>query len=301
MADAPKRAVAPHAFMEQYIRDRAVAPIKPGSPGLEPQDRRSWWEFSLWMAEFLGNVIRDRKVNRESAHQFSRLQWICIRATYVFATPDPALWAEQRRYVELCGCLAVAFAVIVDDPEGIRDLCALVFAMDRSKEPAIDEAIVGEAWLRWWKTWEHAISPLAWVRDVAEHIHREHCPLAMDQVPASCPDGYPPRRPLSLDRLTPTGDPYAALLPDLAANGYAEIDAIVDLDMACEWEGLNPATSLLARGRYNGVPLSVATEVLGLSKQDLVAACQELRTAMPALQARLAPYQGKTKPQVKQI
>jgi hypothetical protein len=243
------------------------------------------------MHEFLRNLLKDNKVDLERAHDLARLQWILIKGSYVFATADPALRGEQRRYVELCGCLAAAFAVIVDDPEGIWDLCAQVFAMDRSKEPAESEALVGETWLRWWKTWEHATSPIAWVRYVAERIHLEHCPLAMDQEPHI----------RSLEAPSPTGDPYAALLPDLQAIGCAEIHATVDLDKACEREGLTPVTSRLARGRYHSVPFTVAAEVLGLSQEDLATAKRELRTAMPALQARLAPYLGKRKFQMKQI
>jgi hypothetical protein len=126
------------------------------------------------MATFLGSLIQHRKVDCEPARQLSRLHWICLQATYVFATPDPALRAEQRRYVELCGCLAAAFAVIVDAPEEIHDFYGLVFAIDRSKEPALDEALV-ENQLRGWKDWRDADSPIAWVRHRAGDIHeRDH-------------------------------------------------------------------------------------------------------------------------------
>jgi hypothetical protein len=279
------------ANMDQLVRDRAVAPLDSGSPALPSKERRAWWEFCLWMHEFLGNLIRDHAVTREQAQQLARLQWIVLKGSHVFATSDPVLRGEQRRYVELCGCLAAAFAVIVDDPDGIRDLCEQVFAMERSKEPAECEALVGEAWLSWWKTWEHATSPIAWVRHVAERIHLEHRPLAIDQE----------LHIRSLDAPSPTGDPYAALLPDLLAVDFAEIDATVDLSTACEREGLAPETSRLARGRYHSVPTTVAGKMLGLSDEGLAAAKRELRAAMPALQARLAPYREKRKTEMKQV
>jgi hypothetical protein len=122
------------------------------------------------MAEFLANLVRGRKVTGNRAEELSWLRWICIQGTYVFAASDPALRAEQRRFVEICGCLAATFAVIVDDPEGVLDLCGLVFALDRSKEPALDEALV-ENHLRGWKDWRDAYSPIGWVKDRAEHIH----------------------------------------------------------------------------------------------------------------------------------
>jgi len=160
------------AFMNRLVRDRAVVRAASRSSGLSPQERRSWWEFYLGMSEFLGRLIQHDMVSRDAAHQLARLQWICIQGTYVFATRDPALWAEQSRYVDLCGCLAAAFAVIVDDPEGIWDLSSLVFGMARSKQPALNEALV-ENQLRGWKDWRDADSPIGWVRERSSNIH-EH-------------------------------------------------------------------------------------------------------------------------------
>ncbi len=274
------------SMMERLIRE-VVAPLDLSTPRLPPQERRQWWEFCLWMHEFFSNLMQDDKVNRESGHHLARLRWVLLKGTYVFATADPALRGEQRRYVELCGCVATAFAIIVDDPEGFRDLAALAFVMDQSKEPAEAEALVGENWLRWWKTWEHAGAPLTWVREVAKRIHdRDHRPLSMDEEPGM----------RSLDSLTPTDDSYASLLPDLQALESEEIHATVDLDMACQREGLTLETSRLLRGCYNGVPLSVAPDVLGLSQEELAAARRELKTARPALEARLAPYREKRNP-----
>lgn len=285
------------AFMVRCIRTRAVAPIRPGLPALSPLERRSWWEFCLGMAEFLAGLIRDRVVSSEVAHQLSRLQWIAIKGTYLFNMRDPELHGEQRRCVELCVIIAAVFAVVVDDNEGIRDVCDDAFGPDRcwsdgdSKLPAVAEALV-ENRLRGWKDWEHASSPIRWVLAVAESLHDGHCPRAMEEEPTMT----------SLDASSPTGDPYVALLPDPRGDEViSDIHARVDLITACDSEGLAPETSLLALSRYNRVPLSVAIELLGLSKHSLAAASRELIGAMPALQRRLSPYRENRKQKVKHI
>ncbi len=279
------------AVMERFVRQRAVAPVSPGSPRLSSQERCSWWEFCLWMEEFLRGVIRDPRIDRIQAEQLVRLQWIVLKGTYVFATPDPELCAEQRRYVELCMIIGAAFAMIVDDPEGIDNTFADAFGPARvwpdgdPKLPAEEEAVI-ESRLRGWKNWEDARSPIAWVQAVARLIHDSHCPRSMEQEANMS----------SLDAPSPTGDPYAALLSDPKGDQVIpDIHARVDLTAACVEAGLAPETSLLALGRYNGVPRSVATEVLGLSKQDVDAAAREMTTAMPALQARLEPYRKKSR------
>jgi hypothetical protein len=158
-------------YMERLIRDRAV-PSKPGEPGLPPRERRAWWEFCLEMAEFLGNLIGHRKVTGDQAQQLARLRWICLQGSYVLASADPALRAEQWRYRELCGCLAAAFAVVVDDPEGIADLCGVVLGQPRffwsktetrpiPKWPAEATALM--------ENWERAPAPLESVREAARH------------------------------------------------------------------------------------------------------------------------------------
>jgi hypothetical protein len=164
-------------FVEQWIiRDRERVTVGPNSRGLSPRERRSWWEFCLGMDEFLGNLMKN-VVSRELGHQLSRLRWIALRGTYLFSTPDPALRGEQLRYVELCVIMGAAFAAIVDDAEGIRDTLSDAFGPDRfwpngdAKWPAQVKALCGENWLRRWKNWEHARSPIAWARSRACEIH----------------------------------------------------------------------------------------------------------------------------------
>jgi hypothetical protein len=165
------------AFVERWIiRGRERVTIGPDSRGLSPRDRRSWWEFCLGMDEFLGGLIKNA-VSRELGHQLCRLQWIALRGTYLFSTPDPALRGEQLRYVELCVLMGAVFAVIVDDPEGIREMLNDAFGADRfwsNGEPkwrAQVKALCGENWLRRWKNWEHARSPIAWAKSRACEIH----------------------------------------------------------------------------------------------------------------------------------
>ncbi|MGA3024662.1 MAG: hypothetical protein ABSF98_07830 [Bryobacteraceae bacterium] len=165
-------------FMERYIRARAVAPLDPDSPGLHPRDRRSWWEFCLWMHEFIDGILQNRLVGQHQAQRLSRLQWILIRGSYVFGTSDPALRGEQRRYVELCVILSAAFALVVDDPEGSRDALDYAFGPKRFwstgdlKWLAESEALM-ENWLRWWKNWEEASSPIGWIKARARSIHEQ--------------------------------------------------------------------------------------------------------------------------------
>lgn len=276
-----------HAFMERYIRERAIV-ANPDSPGLSPEERRAWWEFCVEMAEFLGEITRHHAVDRELAHQLSRLCWILIRGTYVFAKPDPLLRGEQRRYVELCVITGAMFALIVGDLKEIRDMFNYAFRGSRSwsngdsKLYAEAEAISGEAWLRFLKSWEHAVSPIAWCRHVSAIIHKKQHPAPMEDE----------RGMWSIDAPTPTGDPYGSVLCDFKSDP-TEIHASLDLDIACQREGLSTQTRHLALGYYNGVPRTVAAEVLGLSRKEVVAASRELSHAKPTLQVRLASYRKK--------
>ena len=168
------------AKMNRLVRDRAVAPLDLTSLGLAPQERRSWWEFCLWMHEFLSNVLKDRLVSRYQAEQLSRLSWIVLKGTYVFATGDPMMGGEQRRFVELCEIIGAAFPVIVDDLQGMQDGFKHAFGLDRfwpngkSKEPSEAQALM-ENRLQWWKDWENDPSPIAWVKKCAWGIHqRDH-------------------------------------------------------------------------------------------------------------------------------
>jgi len=54
------------------------------------------------MIEFFGRLIKSNKVDRKTAYHLSRLAWITLKGSYVFAKPDPALRGEQNRYVGIC-------------------------------------------------------------------------------------------------------------------------------------------------------------------------------------------------------
>jgi hypothetical protein len=126
------------------------------------------------MDEFLENLIKHRLVESDQARQLVHLRWLMIKGTYVFAAPNPALRAEQYRYVEICVNVAVAFAVIVDEPIELQAMCKEQYRQEQSKIPAIAEALL-ENQLRGWKDWREAESPIAWVKDRAISIHeRDH-------------------------------------------------------------------------------------------------------------------------------
>jgi hypothetical protein len=159
-------------FMERWIRNKAVAPIGPGPRLLSEQQRRSWWEFCLGMFEFLQSLLRDRVVSDDQARQLSRLQWIVLKGTYLFATPAPELRAEQERYVQLCINVTAAFAVIVDEPTELKEMCGSAYSIDPSKTAALAEALVVNQ-LYGWNDWQDARSPIAWVKDRTGTIHEQ--------------------------------------------------------------------------------------------------------------------------------
>jgi hypothetical protein len=280
-------------FMERLIRARAVAPpLKADEPELSSQERREWWEFCVWMTEFLGNVITDESIDRYQAALLGELHWLMMIGTYLLPMQDSSLSGEQKRFVELCVVVADAFAVVVDDVTELEQTSKDVYGIYKSKLQALLKALVSENWLRGWKHWKQALSPIGWVHEVAERIHSEEdCPRAMEEETDE-ERGLLEMR--SLDVLTTTGDTRAALLRDLQALDVDEIHATTDLDMACDRESLAPETAGLARSRYDGLPYSIVAKILELSPNEMRIAKTELRAANPALQRRLSAYQRKT-------
>jgi hypothetical protein len=252
-----------------------------------------WRKFCLEMAEFFLNLCTPGALDRREANLLQPLIEIFVNAAATFSSQDPLRAPEQCREWELClNCSAVFFAIEDETGEALQDMCRPVYGLKRSKWRAVAEALIANQ-LRGWRDWKQARGPIRWVHETSDNIHRGHCPLSMEEEPDIS----------SLDATTATGDPYAALLPDLSGDQLiSEIHARVDLVTACERAGLAPETSQLALGRYNCIPLSLASKALGLSKRDLAAASREFTTAKPALQAWLAPYRPeKVKSQVKQI
>ena len=199
---------------------------------------------------------------------------------------------DESRPLEIRVNTLGAFFATVGVAKGLlEDMCGLVYGLDKSKWLALAEALI-EGKLRGEKDWHDARSPVLWVRKAAANIHKGHTPISMDQLTHMS----------SLDAPSPTGDPYASLLPDLRRTPMgAEINARVDLVTACQREGLAQETTFLTLGQYNGVPRSVTANLLGLSKQKLAAASREIQIAKPALQARLAFYRLKKAPRIGRI
>jgi hypothetical protein len=144
--------------MNRLIRERAVAPLDRDAAGLTPRERRSWWEFCVEMTEFLQNVLRDAKLDCTVARHFAALQWVCLYGTYLFATADPELRAEQRRYAEVCGLLDGAFADAVNDLAGLRDMTARVCGRDHPNPVAVADHLRSREWVR-------ARRPFEWLRE----------------------------------------------------------------------------------------------------------------------------------------
>jgi hypothetical protein len=275
------------AFMTRWVRARAVAP--PSDPlGLSREDflawRRTmapWHEVCLEMIEFFQNLMHARLVDSHQTRRLAELSWILTQATWVFSVRDPTFRAEQERYIQLCHCVAATFFAAEDETgEALQEMCGPTYGLAPAKWLALAEALTYNS-LQGWKDWRHAERPNAWVRVVARQTARDHCPLPTEVEPMM----------VSLDALSPTGDSYAALIPELGVGQLqAEIHAQVDLTIACQREQLMPETSRWLLGRYNGVSRSVASELLGLSEQDLGGAVRQLQSALPALRARLTSY-----------
>jgi len=247
---------------------------------LSQRERAHQATFCMEMAEFLGNLCAAGVLDPDDARVLRPLAPILENAADKLSSRDAAR-PEQRRQWELCLNSSGAFFATVDETgEALQDMCAQVYGLDRSKWPSVAKALVLNQ-IRGWNDWKQAASPIGWVHEVAETINRDHFPLAMEEDPGM----------LSLDAPSPTGDPYAAVLPDLRGDRLvSEIHARVDLVTACTREHLSAEAACWALGRYNRVSKSDAVEVLGLSQKELAAASRELGTAMPALKNRLAPY-----------
>ena len=276
--------------MERLIRDRAVAPLDPGSLGLSPQERRSWWEFCLWMHEFVRNLIGDRKVTRDLARQLSQLQWICLQGSYVFSTADPALRAEQRRYAEVCRCLDGALAEAVNDFAGLQDMSERV-CQDRPNPVAVADALRSQEWVR-------ALSPLRLLREMARSRSADLREIMLTASDVGPTVGWP------------THADWQRIFEEALANGRchiridglqfpeqftprrdltAGITACCDIDSVFDQIGLSINARRMAYAKLQGVSREQAPGELGMSNREVQAAWKELgrkKTLVKQLRSR---------------
>jgi hypothetical protein len=130
-------------------------------------------------------------------------------------------------------------------------------------------------------------NPVGLVHRVAEVKHRQNSSVVGGKVGVS-ERGF---ERISLNDLTPTGDPIISLIADeRQAHWDAEITTKVDLQTACETSGLSPDAVLWALGRYLGVPKSKADEILGITPSRVEASRIEYQRASPQVRALLADY-----------
>src|SRR5690348_17331406 len=90
------------------------------------------------------------------------------------ATESGLTVSSCGKYFSVCPATRAAIA---GDREGICETFDDAFGPDRlwrdgdPKWVAEANALCGENWLRFWKNWEHARSPIGWVKDRAREVH----------------------------------------------------------------------------------------------------------------------------------
>lgn len=222
------------AFVDKWIvRDRPLAELPPNSPGLSSRDRREWWEFSLWMYEFLGDIIKPEAITREAAQHLSRLTWIFLRGTYLFSRRDPALRGEQVRFVELCFIGAGLLFQWIVEPEGLlgdADGLEIWEAIFGLSDPSPEQMLaLLENWLRRGRNWEHAVSPIAWVRRVANNIRKKD--RQGGSIPASDALYVPPETKWDSSEVSLTFDYREAERGVISLEQVGDIDAAAQLSL----------------------------------------------------------------------
>jgi hypothetical protein len=272
------------AFMERFIRARAVAPLDPDVPGLPPQERRDWWEFCLEMHEYFGNLIRDREVTRDEAQQLAQLQWILIQGSYVFGTADPALRAEQRRFAEILRWMDGAFAGAVNDSDGVREMCK------RMPGPHLIVNAAADA-LRSVREWTRADSPARTLLEAARRRSAELCETMLSASTAGPATSWPTSADVQRmfdealmngrlvesrflqfpDRWAPHGDPIAG------------VTARCDLETAFDRAGLSINARRMAYANLQDISREEAPGELHMSKREVQAACKELNRKKKAV------------------
>jgi hypothetical protein len=174
-------------------------------------------ELCEWIAPLIRWAARVGLLEPRLTQTMDDIVQTIDETTKILSIRDPLRLVEQCRQWELCINTLAEFFATGSDSRMIEWMCTNVYGLPTSMWPALAEALV-ENRLHGWKDWRQAMSPYAWLLRATEIIHRMHKPISMDEEP----------RMLSLDTRSPTGDPYAAVLPDLTADlAVSEIHASV--------------------------------------------------------------------------
>ena len=268
------------AFMERFIRARGVAPLDPDVPGLPPQERRDWWEFCLEMHEYFGNLIRDHEslgIARERAHDLGRLQWICLQGSYVFASADPALRAEQRRFADIFGWMDGAFAGAVNDSDGVLEMCKRVLG-PRQNVVAMADALRSLEWTR-------ADSPSRILLEAAQHQSTDLREMMLSASGVGPTTSWPTREDIQrmFDEALANGRQQIHIeslqFPDQWAprrDLIAGVTAYCDLETAFDHAGLTLNGRRAAYAKLQGIPREEAPGELNMSKREVQAGWKDL-------------------------
>jgi hypothetical protein len=235
------------------------------------------------MHEYFGNLIRDREVTRDEAQQLAQLQWILLQGSYVFATADPALRAEQRRYVEICRWMDGLFAGAVNDSDGVLEMCKRVPG-PRQNVVAMADALRSLEWTR-------ADSPSRILLEAAQHRSADLREMMLSASGAGPTTSWPTSADVQRmfdealmngrlvesrflqfpDRWAPHGDPIAG------------VTARCDLETAFDRAGLSINARRMAFANLQDISREEAPGELHMSKREVQAACKELNRKKKAV------------------
>lgn len=286
-----------HEFIDRYIRARAIAPPKPGLPRLTNQARRSWWQFCLGMHDLIRQLVQQQSVDQNQVSQLVHLQWLMLKGTYVFETPDPALRDEQHRYIEICVNVAVAFAVIVDEPTELKVMCTNQYHLGSQKIPAIAQALL-ENQLNGWQDWREAASPVGWLKVRTAAIHKQdHTQGGLINKSDAL---Y--RTSQNAPAITPADDYETADRERLKIEEVAELPGEVNRALARRWTPMALETLIAAvrddhelldymKLRFQGFGPRAAWERLGWSLNHGRAVDRRFRRARTRIKATGFEYQ----------
>ena len=163
------------AELDKFYRRHLAAEIAGARTGLQPlseEERRDWWDLTLWLYSFFESLLKDNRIDRNQAAQIGSLNWLLAKASFVFATPVPAFIGLQHRYVEILVCVATAFSVIVDEPKELRKMSRDYYGVPSNQIPALSEAFIVNN-LRNWKDWRNADAPVGWIKAQTDFIHEK--------------------------------------------------------------------------------------------------------------------------------
>ena len=102
---------------------------------------------------------------------------------------------------------------------------------------------------------------------------------------------------VSLDALSPTNDPYSAILPDTSRTLWeSEICTRADLEEVCRKNRMPAEAQAFALSRYRGIPRKSVAEFMLINPARVEAARKRFDRALPEIQQGLQSYHQSSRP-----